>query len=113
MIVSWSNLNVVFFPGVHPQHHHWHAGGDAGEQNIPDDHLGDDHNHVSLSDHQSGNDDFNTAYVHENIGDFGRHDLQRSNCPIQALQPQGVDQKISSLGIVYPNTRAAGSIPFS
>ena len=32
-------LNVVFFPCVHPQHHNRHTGGDAGEQNIPGDHL--------------------------------------------------------------------------
>ena len=35
----FSYLNVVFFPCVHPQHHNWHTGGDAGKQNIPGDHL--------------------------------------------------------------------------
>ena len=43
MIVKRSNLDVVFFPGVHPQHHHWHAGGDAGKQNIPEDRLAQDY----------------------------------------------------------------------
>ena len=27
---------------MHPQHHHGHTGGDAGEQNIPEHCLGDD-----------------------------------------------------------------------
>ena len=40
---NWSNLDVVFLPRVHPQHHHGHAGGDAGEQNIPEHRLGDDY----------------------------------------------------------------------
>ena len=53
---------------MHPQHHHGHAGGDAGEQNIPehrlgDDYLGDDH----LGDDYLGNDCWITYGLHTNF----------------------------------------------
>ena len=86
VIVKRSNLDVVFFPGVHPQHHHWHAGGDTREQNVPDDHL------------------WNYRDSMSSMCDIGRHDLQKSNFPRHALKPQGVYQEISSLGMIYPNT---------